>query len=52
MPKNVMQDMGLATAAQYTNFDPGVINRTTLDQSIRGDEQYWFDRATVQEVKR
>lgn len=42
---------GLATAAQYTNFDPGVINRTALDQSIRGDEQNWFDRATVQEVK-
>ena len=43
--------MGLATAAQYSNFDPGVINRTALDQSIRGDEQNWFDRATVQEVK-
>ena len=26
--------MGLATAAQYGNFDPGVINRTALDQSI------------------
>ena len=43
--------MGLATAAQFSNFDPGVIDRTALDQSIRGDQQNWFDMAKVQEVK-
>ena len=42
--------MGLATAAQFSNFDPGTIDRAALDQSIRGDEQKWFDRAKVQEV--
>jgi hypothetical protein len=42
---------GLATAAQYTNFDPGVVNMENLQSSVDSASQQWFDRAKVQEVK-